>query len=455
MSKSNILSVLAAASVLLGCSAYKNYESPGSSALPQLYQSADSTGIGQTCWQEFFTEEQLRACIAAGLQNNLDLQAAALRVEQYRQACRAARLAYLPSLELSPAGNYAYSKERYGDSAYGWSLPFTASWEADIAGRTTAAKKIAQADLEQSEVWRCSVETELIASIAEAYYTLALLDRKLDISRKTSASWQENVRIMKAMKQAGMANEASVSQTEAGSLSIETSIFDLERQLAEAENRMSLLLGQPPTNQDGSTQHARGSLKDVSLPQEIATGVPAQLLAHRPDVMAAELELRKAYYQTAAARAELYPSLRLNGSAGWEKALTLDVSGLAASLAASLVQPVFSAGRLKARVETAKIRQEEALAAFEQSILKAGAEVNDAIAQCNAARSKKELRIQQIEALETAEESTRELMRHSEATYLEVLTAQQSLLNARLLQATDRFEEITAIIALYKALGGR
>ena len=244
-----------------------------------------------------------------------------------------------------------------------------------------------------------------------------------------------------------MTNEASISQTEANSCSIDASIFDLEYSLIKAENALAVLLGTTP-------QHfERGELNGVDFKGELFVGVPAQLLSRRPDVQQAERELMLAFYNTNIARADLYPSLTISGEGGWEKGLSNPAS-LFFSFAAKLFQPIFQGGKLRANLKIAESRQREALINFQQKLLEAGNEVNTAVARCRTARSKTNIRIKQISVLESAVYSTRQLMSHSEATYLEVLTAQQSQLSARLQQIADRFEGIQGMINLYRALGG-
>lgn len=310
--------------------------------------------------------------------------------------------------------------------------------------RNINAKRRAEASLEYNKLYRRSVQTALVAAIANNYYTLLMLDAQLRISRSTSASWKENVRTMKAMKEAGMTNAASISQTEANSCSIDASLHDLEYKLVQAQNSLALLLGVTPQD------FPRGELNGVDYKGELFIGVPAQLLSRRPDVQQAEYELQLAFYNTNIARAALYPSLTITGDGAFKGS----PAGWAFSFLAKLVQPIFNAGRNRANLKIAESQQREAVIHFEHKLLEAGSEVNTALAQCRSARSKTDLRIRQIKNLENAVYSTRQLMSHSEATYLEVLTAQQSLLSARLLQVSDRFEGIQGVINLYRALGG-
>ena len=444
---------LIAAAVLVlcaGCSVYKDYTREGLPELDGLYgwtASADTASLADQGWRAFFTDPLLRDLIARGLENNPQMRTASQRVIEAEASLQAARLALLPALDLAPSLSYGQSQVRYGGSALGYGISPAASWEVDLRGSLTNARRKALAAFERSGVWYRSVQTELVASIARAYYTLQMLDAKLAISRQTADSWKENVRIMKAMKEAGMTNEASVSQTEANALSIEASLSDMEYQIRQVENTLCLLVGETPHG------IAVGRFDPALYERDLQVGVPAQLLSRRPDVQLAEYDLRMAFYDTQIARSAFYPALRLNGSFGWEKALT-SPAGLLLSLGASAAEPLFARGRRKADLVIAKARQEEAAIAFHNSLLKAGAEVNDAVAKCRAALGKTDLRIRQIADLRSAVSSTQQLMHNSGATYLEVLTAQQSLLSAELLQVNDRYDYIDGLISLYRALGG-
>lgn len=439
-----IIITLTVALALSSCSVFKKYSRPESISTDSLFGkeviTTDTTSIADIGWRDFFTDPHLQALIETGLKNNADMRIAAQRVTEAQAAMRTARLAFLPSFAFSPS--FSTSSNIGQSSSYSYSLPITAGWEIDIAGRTLNNKRKAVAAYEQSKLYRRSVQTSLISSIANCYYTLLMLDAQQEISRTTAASWKENVRIMKAMKQAGMTNEASVSQTEANSCSIDASLFDLEYDIVQVENSLALLLGTVP-------QHfERGNIHNQRLCEELLVGVPAQLLARRPDVQSAERALEQAFYNTNFARADLYPSLKLSGSIGWNPASWL------VSFVANLATDIFNAGKKRAALTIAKAQQEEQLIAFQQTLLEAGSEVNDALAKCQAARNKTDVRLRQIAALDSAVNSTRQLMSHSESTYLEVLTAQQALLSAQLSQIADRFEEIQGTINLYKALGG-
>lgn len=436
-----ILLILGIATLFTSCSIYKKYSRPEEISTKGLYgniENADTTTIADISWREFFTDKHLQGYIEQGLKNNIDMKLAAERVSQAELALQSAKLAFIPSFGFEPQISAGLN------SSFAYTLPIKASWEIDILARNINAKRKAEATLEYNRLYRRSVQTALVSAIANNYYTLLMLDAQMRVSRATSASWKDNVRTMKAMKEAGMTNEASISRTEANSCSIDASLHDLEYQLVQAQNSFALLLGVTPQ------EFARGELNSIDFKQELFIGVPAQLLSRRPDVQQAEYNLRIAYHNTNIAHAQLYPSLTITG----EGAFKGSPATWALSFVAKLVQPIFNAGANRANYKIAQSQQREALLEFEHKLLEAGSEVNTALAQCRSARSKTNLRIRQIETLESSVYSTRQLMSHSEATYLEVLTAQQSLLSARLQQVSDRFEGIQGVINLYRALGG-
>jgi Outer membrane protein len=320
-----------------------------------------------------------------------------------------------------------------------------------LFGSLLNAKRKAKTALEQSEACRQAVQTSLIASIANSYYTLLMLDEQLEISEVTAGSWQESVRVMSEMKEAAMTNEAAVSQAEAGYRSVEAGILDLKRQIRETENALCVMLGTTP----GKIE--RNKLEDITVPERLSSGVPLQLLSNRPDVKQAETALAIAYYGTNAARSAFYPKITLNGSAGWTNSVgetILNPGKFLVSAIGSLVQPLFNKGKNIANLKIAKAQQEEALLSFKQSLLNAGSEVSDALYLFQSAGEKEEQRTIQVKALENSVRSTHELFRLGTSTYLEVLTAQQGLFDAQISQVGDRFEQLQAVINLYHALGG-
>lgn len=438
---------------LSGCHIYKAYERPDVAVTDSLYrqpvQPTDTASLASLSWRELFTDPQLQQLIETGLRNNTDLNIARLKVKEAEALLMTSRLSYLPSLSLTPQGNLTSVDGSKASKTY--NLAASADWEIDLFGKLLNAKRGAQAALEQSEAYRQAVQTQLVATIANSYYSLLMLDRQLDITRRTAESWDESVRAMKALKLAGQATEMAVAQTEASKLSVDASILSIERQINEMENSLSTLLGLTPQEVKRSTLEAQ------QFPDSLATGVPLQLLSRRPDVRQCEAQLAVAYYATNSARSAFYPSITLSGSAGWTNAAGAVVTNPGQwllSAVGSLVQPLFNRGKNIANLKIAKAQQEEALLTFNQSLLNAGAEVNDALVQWQTARQRIQLDKQQTEALRSALRSSELLMQHSSQNYLEVLTARQSLLQAELDMTTDRFDEIQGVINLYHALGG-
>ena len=361
-----------------------------------------------------------------------------------------AKLAYLPSLYLSPQGTI--SSFDGGKAAKTYSVPVTASWEIDIFGKLRNAKRQSQALYAQSQDYRQAVRTQVIAGIANTYYTLLMLDAQLEISEQTKISWKESADATRALMNAGRADNSAVSQMEAAYYSVCASVLDLKEQINQTENSMALLLAETPH------KIQRGKLENQQLPEDFSVGIPLQMLSNRPDVRSAEFSLAQAFYTTNAARAAFYPSITLSGSAGWTNSagsMIINPGKFVASAVASLTQPLFNKGVNIAQLKIAKAQQEEARLSFEQTLLNAGVEVNEALVQYQTAREKSAFYDKQITSLQTAARSTSLLMEHSNnTTYLEVLTAQQTLLNARLSQVANRFTEIQGVITLYQALGG-
>lgn len=439
---------------LSSCHIYQAYERPDVAVADSLLyrqpvSAEDTTSLASLSWRELFTDPLLQQLIETGLNNNTDLGIARLKVKEAEALLMSSRLAYLPSATLTPQGTLTSVDGSKTTKTY--NLAVSTEWELDVFGKLLNAKRGAQASLEQSEAYRQAVETQLVATIANSYYSLLMLDEQLVITRRASETWDEYLRAMKALKRAGETNEMAVAQTEASKLATDASVISLERQINEMENTISTLLGQTPQNIE------RATLAEQQFPDSLCTGVPLQLLSRRPDIRQYEAQLATAYYATNSARAAFYPSITLSGSAGWTNsagsAITNPGQWLLTAIG-SLVQPLFNRGQNIANLKIAKAQQEEALLSFRQSLLDAGAEVNNALVQWQTARQRIQLDEQQTASLESALRSSELLMKHSSQNYLEVLTARQLLLQAKLDAASDRYDEIQGVINLYHALGG-
>lgn len=440
------------------CHIYKQYSRPDID-VQGLYRDpvvdndtlkSDTNNIANLPWEKVFTDQHLQALIRLGLERNTDLQTALLRVKESQASLMTSRLSYLPSLTLAPQGGVSSYDHQRGN--WSWSLPVAASWEIDLFGKILNTKRAAKAALLQSEAYQQAVQTQVIAAIANYYYTLLMLDKQLQTTEETSVLWAKSVETMKAMKEAAMVNEAGVVQSEANYRAVLASISDLKNQIRETENSLSLLLRQAPQKIE------RGNLDAQKLPSELNAGVPVQLLANRPDVKAAEMALAGTYYNANEARAAFYPQLSISGTFGWTNqagSMILNPGKMIASALGSLTQPLFYRGANIARLKIAKAQQEEAKLNFEQIVLNAGSEVSNALNLYESAGQKLVQRKEQIQFLEKSVEYTKELLTlGSSTTYLEVLTAQQSLLSAQLSGIADTYQQMQAVVNLYHALGG-
>lgn len=448
------LFIFLATSILLsGCGLYTRYSRPELKiCTDSLYRStgmqADSSTMASKPWRELFTDSHLQTLITAALQRNTDLDIARLQVEEARAVLLNARLSYLPSLNLTPQGSVSHYN---GETKDIYDIGATASWELEIFGRVTNAKRAALASFEQSRAYVQAVQTQLVATIAESYYTLLMLDEQLNISNETLANWDETIATLEALVQAGKANDVAVHQARANRASLEASIQTVRKSICETENALSALLKEPAHSIE------RGTLNSQHFSDDISVGLPLQILSNRPDVRQAEAALAEAFYVTNSARAAFYPNLTLSGTLGWTNngnGVTLNPGKWLSSAIASLTAPLFNKGTNIANLKVAKARQQEAVLRFEQSLLDAGNEVNNALTGWQTADSRIRFDEEQIADLEAATEKTKLLVRYSSSNYLEVLTAQQSLLDARLTLAQDRIGKIQAVISLYHALGG-
>ena len=432
--------IVAAAILTLGsCSMYREYERPKLHYLDSLYRRLpdlqDSSSIAELSWREFFADTTLQEWIRLGISFNTDLSIARFKVDQAQATLHAARRAFFPSASLSAEAGINRESMSY-------SLTPSFSWEADIFGKMTNAKRSAVAAVEQSVAYKQAVQTQLIATIAETYYTLLMLDAQLAVSQRTQKTWEENIRTLEALKMAGKTNEAAVLQAKANMLDVQNSIYVLYKKIFETENAFSSLIGIVPIIID------RGTLEGQEFIEHLSGGLPAEILGNRPDVRQAELQLKQAFYATNQARASFYPTVKLDGF------LRFDPSGFITDLGASLLQPLYARGLNNAQLRRAEAQQKIALYEFRQKLLDAGIEVNNALIALKTAQSMVKIDKKQIVHLQAAVWNTQLLMKHGNTNYLEVLTAQQKLLQAELSEISDRYEEIRSVINLYHALGG-
>lgn len=455
--KKQIILMMCAAALFSSCGIYNSYKRPNDITVEGLYRDtvavndtlvSDTINMGNISWREMFRDPKLQTLIEQGLAHNTDLQNAMLQVKQAQASLMTARLSFLPSFTLSPQGGI--TKMENTPSYRTWEAPVTASWEADLFGSLLNTSRGAKATLLQSEAYEQAVRSQVIANIANLYYTLLMLDRQLEISEETQVKWNQTLTMMKSMMEAGMSNKAGVAQTEASCYSVAASIAEIRQTIRETENSLSTLIGMAPQHID------RGRLEDQVMPDEINAGVPLQLLSNRPDVRSAEMTLANAFYLTNKARSAFYPNISVTGTLGWTNGSsgTINPAAIIKSAIVSLTQPIFNRGALIANLKITKAQQEQARLNFQQTLLDAGAEVSNALYAYQIVGEKSHQRDMQVKALEDAVEATIGLMNVGETTYLDVITAQQSLLSAQLTQVEDDYDYLQSVISLYQALGG-
>lgn len=452
-----LMLLLPTSALLAGCGSVKSlrsdYRRPALAdsdvirkELPASQEAAADDSLPH--WREFFTDSELQCLIAEGLSSNADLQVARLKVEEAQATLSASRKASLPTVSMS--GSATANKDKH-TSQQTYSVGPEVSWEADIFARLSNAAKAAAASVEEQQAYAQAVQTQLVATIARDYYQLLAYDTQVDVTRKTIKSWEEYIRTQRALMKAGQADMADINQAEASRLSAETTLQTLLRQTTELENSLATLVGRQ------ASAICRSSLDSQQLPTEFSRGVSVVRLASRPDVRRQEAMLKQAFYNVNKARAAFYPKLTLSGSAGWTNSTLTGISNPGSwllSAAANLVQPILNNGQNTANLKIAQAQQQEALVNWKQSILDAGREVNNALADGQSALKTIDLEQQQISRLEKTLSDTEAKMRYGSTNYLQVVIARQSLLSAQLSLVTARYNSLESTVNLYEALGG-
>lgn len=393
---------------------------------------------GTTCWRDVFPDKQLEQLIDTALVHNADLRTACFRVEQADARLRMTRLSLLPVASVGAEGNVSKAKGTAATSEY--SLPVRLQWEVSLSGRFLAEKKAAESLLWSAEETERAVRLQVVTAVASQYYTLLMLDEQLAFTRESVENARRTVEVIEALKEAGMQNEAGVAQARAAWLSAAASEKSLMQQIGITESALMLLLGQRRED------IVRGAAIPAQLPLDYTAAYSLQSLSERPDVKASEYALAASLAQVDVARSAFYPTLNVTAS--------LNPLDMLTEAVASLVAPLFNAGRNMGNLRIAKASYEESLATFTQTLLVAGTELRDALSACNFSSERITLREQEVEAAGKACEASEALMQSGSATYLEVLSAQAAFLQSRLSLAADRLDLLQGQINLYKALGG-
>ena len=455
-----ILTIAACSLLLTSCGLYNKYDRPDVNttglvrdpvSLTDTLAVQDTASFGNLPWRQLFTDPQLQTLIQQGLDNNPDLLNAALNVKMVNEGLKVAKLAFLPSLVLTPQGTIASFDGNPASKTY--SLPVSASWNVDLFGNLLSVKRSAQMQLIATKDYQTVVQCNIISGIANLYYTLLMLDRQVeivsDMEQLTKETWDK----MKFMKENRIGyRSTAVQSAEAAYYSVQSQKVDLLRQVREMENSLSLLVGQ-----QGQTIK-RSRFDQQSLPDKFATGVGIQLLNNRADVHAAEMSLAQCFYDVETARSRFYPSITVTGTAAFTNSAgsaIINPGKWLLSAVGSLVQPIFQHGQIVAGLKVAKMQYEQAYTTWQNAVLKAGNEVSNALVSYNSYAEKATLDGQRVAVLKQNVEDTRKLMESSSnTTYLEVISAQSNLLNAEISEVTDQFNKMQAVVNLYQALGG-
>ena len=454
----NAILLSAAAIAVSSCGIYTKYERPElkDKGIVRDVKSAtdtlavtDTTSFGNLPWRSVFTDPQLQTLIDTALVNNTDLLNAALNVKMVEAQLTAAKLAFVPSFTFSPQGTISSWDGNKATKTY--SLPVQASWSVDLFGNLLNQKRSAQMALLATKDYQLVVKTNIISSVANMYYTLMMLDKQLEIVDNMASLTKDTWNMMKLQKDLGRAKETSVQSAEANYYSVLAQSAELKRQIRETENSLSLILSQP------AQTIKRGSFDNQSLPTTFSTGIALQMLNNRPDVHYAEMNLAQCFYDVNTARSRFYPNITISGQGAFTNNSGMGIVNPGKWLlnaVGSLVQPIFHNGQLVAGLKVAKAKQEQAYNTWQQAVLKAGSEVSNALVLYNSSEEKSKLEEKQVESLTKNVQYTKDLFNMGSSTYLEVITAQQSLLNAQLSKVQDDFYKMQAVVNLYQALGG-
>ena len=436
---------------LTGCGIYDKYESKATVPSDVFGSSVKTQGtsMAQMSWREFFTDPQLQELIDQVLACNTDLNSARIAVEKAEASLKVAKMAYLPSLYFAPQGTIASFDKSAASKTY--NLPLQLQMDVDVFGSITNKKRASKAVLLQAQIQEEAVRANLISATAQQYYMLQVLDLQLQILIATDSLWHASLETQKSLYENGKAYSTAVNQMESSYLNVKTQIIDTRRTILSVENSICSLLGTTP-------QHIKRSVwGGYPLTADVTVGVPAELLQYRPDIRIANHAMEEAFYNTQAARSAFFPTITLTGTAGWTNSAggqVIDPGKLLLTAVGQLTQPIFARGQLKGNLKIKQLTEEDLQKKYVQTVIDAGNQVNEALADCKAALDKHDYYHRQVAVLQDAYAGTHELMDNGKASYLEVLTAQENLLSAQLNEAMNMYDGAQGVIALYIALGG-
>lgn len=458
MRKTTIIAILSATMMMGSCGIYSKYERPDINtdgiirdqmSASDMKETTDTASFGNLPWRQVFTDPMLQDLIQQGIDNNVNMRNAALNVKMVEAQLTAAKLAFVPQFTFTPQATV--SSWDFGKARQTYSLPVNASWTIDLFGNLLNQKRSAQMALLATKDYQLVVKTQIVSNIANLYYTLLMLDRQLEIINEISTLTKDTWDVMKMQMELGRYRSTSVQSAEAAHYNVLARAEDMKRQIRETENALSILIGQP------AQAIARGKLANQTLPTEFSTGIGLQFLANRADVHRAEMTLAGCFYDVNTARSRFYPKITISGSGAYTNSgggMIVNPGKILASAIGSLVQPIFMNGQLKAGLVVAQAKYEQAYNNWQNAIFQAGSEVSNALVKYNSNAAKSELDAHQVAVLRQNVEHAKMLVSESSSTYLEVIQAQSSLLNAEISQLTDDFNKMQAVVSLYQALGG-
>ena len=456
--KASLWGGLAGALLLTSCQLYKNYERPADIITDGIYgdmQTAGDNSLGELGWRDIFTDPLLQALIEKGLRQNTSMKNADLRIKEADYALKCAKLAYVPSFYFNPSGSVSKTWDPYDRNNYAlgkaYSLPVTMSWQIGSIGSLRNSKKKAEVTRRQLRNAKQAIQAQLVASIASMYYNLAMLDEQLLLTRQTEQNWGKYLKMQRQLMEAGQSNMAAVASIEATYYSICASARSIENNIVTVEAALASTLGE-------SVSHVeRGRLASFQVPQAATTGLPIAILDRRPDVRDAEYRLAAAFYEKNVAMSNFFPQLNISATGQFTNNLGVMVVNpgvFVGQAVASLAQPLYDNGRIRTQYKVSKAEMEIAANDFQQTVIAAGNEVNAAMSDLHTANELYEFVAGQVEALTKALDATEKLYANSGANYLNVITAQNSLLSAQMNLIGNRMDAIRATIDLYQALGG-
>lgn len=458
MRKTTIIAILSATMMMGSCGIYSKYERPDINtdgiirdqmSASDMKENTDTASFGNLPWRQVFTDPMLQDLIQQGIDNNVNMRNAALNVKMVEAQLTAAKLAFVPQFTFTPQATV--SSWDFDKARQTYSLPVNASWTIDLFGNLLNQKRSAQMALLATKDYQLVVKTQIVSNIANLYYTLLMLDRQLEIINEMSTLTKDTWDVMKMQMELGRYRSTSVQSAEAAHYNVLARAEDMKRQIRETENALSILIGQP------AQAIARGKLANQTLPTEFSTGVGLKFLANRADVHRAEMTLAGCFYDVNTARSRFYPKITISGSGAYTNnggGMIVNPGKILASAIGSLVQPIFMNGQLKAGLVVAQAKYEQAYNNWQNAIFQAGSEVSNALVKYNSNAAKSELDAHQVAVLRQNVEHAKMLVSESSSTYLEVIQAQSSLLNAEISQLTDDFNKMQAVVSLYQALGG-